>query len=213
MRVIRVVKSKYKCQIYGLACSLLNIITILFTIWPGCYYSSVYKNVYWAVTKVITVINITRRMVLCNYLSLCQLFALVFCLSHWNQTDPPPQARNWELTPLCDILCEDLSFSRIHQGYKWHQVFAGLIAKLDHDSYLWVNKLYIWEQEWWPHTRLSSPQCSESDPHLVTTGMQWPVESSEEAGIGDNSESMSACGQGGERAARLLSPESRKRRK
>ena len=60
------------------------------------------------------------------------------------------------------------------------------------------------------HTIIISAQCSESDPHLVTTGMQWPVESSEEAGIGDNSESMSACGQGGERAARLLSPESKR---
>ena len=32
--------------------------------------------------KVIKVINITRKMVLSNNLSLCRLFALVFCLSH-----------------------------------------------------------------------------------------------------------------------------------
>ena len=70
-------------------------------------HSSVYKYIE-QFQKVITVINITRKMVLSNNLSLCRLFALVFCLSHWNQTDPPPQAWNWELTPLCDILCKDL---------------------------------------------------------------------------------------------------------
>ena len=82
--------NRYKCQIYGLACSLLNIITVCLTIWPGCYYSSVYKNVYWAVTKVITVINITRIMVLSNNLSLCQLFALIFCLSLKSDGSPAP---------------------------------------------------------------------------------------------------------------------------
>ena len=46
-------------------------------------YIQVFTNTYIEqFQKVITVINITRKMVLSNNLSLCRLFALVFCLSH-----------------------------------------------------------------------------------------------------------------------------------